>query len=84
MPSARELKKRAQKKRSRKRSVDSRRNNLEKQRYRDHAKNRGKQLEGIHAVAAAALKGTDTSPPSIKSKMPEAARFESPLGKVSP
>ena len=65
--SAKDIKSRVQNKRNRKRSLESRNKNVDKQRSRDHAKKQRKRLEGIHAEAAA-KKGTGTLPPSMKSE----------------
>ena len=46
-PGAKELKKRAQNRRNRRRSLDSRNKNVDKQRSRDHAREQRKLLEAI-------------------------------------
>ena len=77
MPSARELKKRAQKRWDRNRPATVQNNNRGKALSNYHAKKQRKSLETIDALAAAgatAEKGTGTAPPS---------QFESVRGKVS-
>ena len=82
MPSGREKRRRAQKRRNKNRSASGREKDLEKKRSNYHAaKNGEKQLEG-HAVAED-NKGAGTSHLSTKWNQPEPAQFESSLGKVS-
>ena len=82
MPSGREKRRRAQKRRNKNRSASGREKDLEKKRSNYHAaKNGKKQLEG-HAVAED-NKGTGTSHPSTKWNQSEPAQFEFLPGKVS-
>ena len=82
MLSARELKKRAQKRWNRKRSSDSRRRDLEKQRCNYHASKQRKSLETIGALAAAETAAEKRT--AEESKQSEPALSQSPPEMVSP
>ena len=82
MPSGREKRRRAQKRRNKNRSASGREKDLEKKRSNYHAaKNGKKQLE--RHTAAEDNKGTGTSHPSTKWNQSEPAQFEFLPGKVS-